>query len=970
MKIIQLIGILLLFILGYGNSYGQVIDKTYEIPGSPTGPHISGCNLVADGGFIVIGEQGYGTGFLLKVDSIGDFIWIKTFVGKHLIGDPEPTSDGGFIAQTIAVSTGLLGVNPIGDPLLAKFDSLGNIEYEIVDILQDYNNWTHGTSMYYERNNKINISSLYLEYDVNSMLALHNKIYQYNTLSGTVIDSLIDTVAVTFPAFANVDLFTAQTSSLSYHFEDSKVLLNNGKVVSIANIYTGGQVGSTPIFNMAFCIVDSFGQIETFKYQNYIPVVGDAEVLRIAQAVDGGFIVVGINAQGNFLLKLDSTGEPIWVRQNIPNVSAKWKNYYNISVLDNGNIICLESVFDYQGNYLRPVELRGYIHGFRADGETIYLAKSNGVDSIRIIIDHSLGRVYPDTIAGNIYRDLNLDCTKNVLEEGIGGIRVEAIGNFSFVAITDSFGNYSMPVDTGTYTVSVTPPSLYWTSCNPSTTVSTNSLHTTNIVNFGLQTIIDCPIMTVDIGAPFIRATGGGSVYTVFYCNNGTIDAINASVEVELDPNLNVLSTTIPIVSQVGSMYTFNIGDVGMSDCGSFRIQVIIDSTSAALWGQTYCAEAHIYPDSICIPNYWNGPIIEVDAECLVDTVAFLLENVGTPMAQPLQYFVYEDNVMFRTGNTTVLGNGGTEVILEPALPGKTYRIDVSQATGFPPLLGDTTATIAIEGCNPFGNGTFNVGFVTQLSNDNRGTFIAQDCQVGIAAYDPNDKATQPEGYGIDHSIYEDTKLDYRIRFQNTGNDTAFTVVVRDTISPFLNPATIEMGASSHNYTWNLSGQGVLEVRFSNILLVDSTTNEPASHGFFYYEIEQKANNPIGTVINNTAGIYFDYNPPIFTNTTYHTVGEDFIVVHLAIGKLYEEEIAVKVFPNPFTHFTTIQVEGKAYESLKLSVFDVTGRLVAEESSAFTNSIELQNNNFGAGIYIYHLEGDGGLINTGKLIVQ
>jgi hypothetical protein len=193
--------------------------------------------------------------------------------------------------------------------------------------------------------------------------------------------------------------------------------------------------------------------------------------------------------------------------------------------------------------------------------------------------------------------------------------------------------------------------------------------------------------MTVDIGAPFIRATGGGSAYAVSYCNNGTVDAINASIEVEIDPHLNVLSSTLPIVSQVGNLYTFDIGDVGMNDCGSFRIQVIVDSAFATVFGQTYCTEAHIYPDSICIPNYWNGPIIDVDAECLLDTVEFLLENIGAPMAQPLQYYVYEDNVMFRTGNTNVLGTGGTETILEPALPGKTYRIDVSQATGFPPLL-------------------------------------------------------------------------------------------------------------------------------------------------------------------------------------------------------------------------------------------------------------------------------------------
>lgn len=178
------------------------------------------------------------------------------------------------------------------------------------------------------------------------------------------------------------------------------------------------------------------------------------------------------------------------------------------------------------------------------------------------------------------------------------------------------------------------------------------------------------------------------------------------------------------------------------------------------------------------------------------------------------------------------------------------------------------------------------------------------------------------------------------------------------------------MGASSHPYTWNLSGQGVLEVTFNNIMLPDSNINEPASHGFFHYEIEQTTNNPIGSIINNTAAIYFDFNPPIFTNTTTHTVGENFVTINLSIGEIYEETVAIKVFPNPFSSVTTIQVEGEEYECLKLRVFDVTGRLVTTTQVHFDNKIELLKGNIQTGVYFYQLEGDGKLINTGKIIAQ
>jgi len=58
-----------------------------------------------------------------------------------------------------------------------------------------------------------------------------------------------------------------------------------------------------------------------------------------------------------------------------------------------------------------------------------------------------------------------------------------------------------------------------------------------------------------------------------------------------------------------------------------------------------------------------------------------------------------------------------------------------------------------------------------------------------------------------------------------------------------------------------------LVFHFENILLPDSTVNEPASHGFVQFRINQLTDNPIGTVIENTADIYFDLNKAIVTNT-------------------------------------------------------------------------------------------------------
>lgn len=138
-------------------------------------------------------------------------------------------------------------------------------------------------------------------------------------------------------------------------------------------------------------------------------------------------------------------------------------------------------------------------------------------------------------------------------------------------------------------------------------------------------------------------------------------------------------------------------------------------------------------------------------------------------------------------------------------------------------------------------------------------------------AYDPNDKLAHPARaeqppFSQNYTLF-DEPLRYTIRFQNTGTDTAFNVVLRDQLSEELNWETFEPGASSHPYEATLYDDGQAAFHFRNILLPDSTTNEPGSHGFVQFEIEALPGLDENTPIENTAGIYFDFNPPIITNT-------------------------------------------------------------------------------------------------------
>jgi hypothetical protein len=128
-------------------------------------------------------------------------------------------------------------------------------------------------------------------------------------------------------------------------------------------------------------------------------------------------------------------------------------------------------------------------------------------------------------------------------------------------------------------------------------------------------------------------------------------------------------------------------------------------------------------------------------------------------------------------------------------------------------------------------------------------------------SFDPNDKTVMPEG----KISFFTNELDYLIRFQNTGTDTAFKVVVVDTLPANLDVFTMKIVSASHPYTVSLN-KNIVTFTFENILLVDSFKNEKLSHGFVRFKVSPKQGVKVGDNISNKAAIYFDFNKPIITN--------------------------------------------------------------------------------------------------------
>ena len=186
-------------------------------------------------------------------------------------------------------------------------------------------------------------------------------------------------------------------------------------------------------------------------------------------------------------------------------------------------------------------------------------------------------------------------------------------------------------------------------------------------------------------------------------------------------------------------------------------------------------------------------------------------------------------------------------------------------------------------------------------------------------SFDPNDISVTPKGVGTKGAIRDTAKLDYTIRFQNMGTDTAFTVVVKSKLPNGVDFSKFQMLNASHNYSLSVKNDTIIWT-FNNILLPDNKVNEPRSHGLIRYKIHQKTGNVTGTEIKNSAAIYFDFNAPVITNEVLNTI--DNTVAGIESESNLAENGAI-LFPNPSEGQLFIQ----AKESGLLKMYNSLGSL-------------------------------------------
>ena len=950
---------------------GTLSDYAYCIDQTSDGGYIVAGNTQSNDGDVA-GNHGETDVWIVKLDSDGQISWKKTFGGSASDGAHSimQTSDAGYIfAGYTASNDGDVTGNHGGrDFWIVKLDSFGNISWQnavggnATDIAYSIDQTSDGGF----------IAAGYTQSSAGDVIGYHG---------GS------DYWVVKFDDTGNISWQKCLGGSSDEEANSIQQTTGGGYIVAGSSQSSDGDITSNHGSSDYWVVkLDATGEL---SWENSLGGSFNDVAHSVTQTSDGSYLVAGISSSSNgdvtganggrdyWLVKLDATGTIIWqsalggedtdVSYSVTETSDGGCIVAGFSTSTNGNIAGNHGDSDYwiskldnSGDFswqqtiggsstddprsIQQTEDGGYIvagYSYSEDGD---LSRNQGLS------DYWVVKLEEVSTAGTVFFDADLNCLQSSNENGIEGINL-MINPGNIVVTADYMGDWwlkSLPQ--GSYTISVDTLTSWKSSCVWNTTQSftiSNLNEFTLGPDFGMVNTNPCREPDVTIYMPFMRPCLEEQIIYVAASNGSTAtgSVMDGYIEIELDPFITVDSASLAYTDLGNNLFRFDLEDInpGKSE------QIVIYTTISCdvHLGTSLCMEANLKPVEPCVldeipsdpiiadptgntvTNFpipctlpWDKSSLSVEGWCQNDSAFFSVTNTGDfgdgDMDCYAPLWVTRNAEIVVTDSISLLG--GETIFYSFAGYSHLWKLMAEQHPLHP---GNSHPNAGVDGC-----GAHNLdppGDINDTHLDDADPVVDAYCGVVTGSYDPNDKRGFPNGETEQNYIPKNQQLQYVIRFQNTGTDTAFTVVVRDTLDVDLNIFTVVAGVSSHSYTFKMYGPRVLEWTFNDINLPDSAANQAGSNGFITFHVEQVRDLEPGTMITNDADIYFDKNAPITTNTAFHEIYEGFVSI-LGIENLEIEGKEVLIYPNPTSGYITIKSEDPIYE--KYRIYDQQGRLV------------------------------------------
>ncbi|MGV3695689.1 T9SS type A sorting domain-containing protein [Flavobacterium sp.] len=365
--------------------------------------------------------------------------------------------------------------------------------------------------------------------------------------------------------------------------------------------------------------------------------------------------------------------------------------------------------------------------------------------------------------------------------------------------------------------------------------------------------------------------------------------------------------------------------------------------------------------------NYLYFPVVNIQPHLDADVSLY-------PSGQPRPGFGYSNTISYTNNGFQAIPNGTITFAKHPSLgittisegsatqtsggftysftnlaPFETRHITVGlQVPTIPTVnLGDlVTNSVTIEINNDI-NPTNNTSSITQAI---------------VGSYDPNDK-TELHGRKIVHSSFTSNDyLYYTIQFENTGTANAEFIRIEDELNVQLDENTFEMLNASHTVNTKREGNQLVW-HFYSIDLPPTISDPIGSHGFVHFRIKPKSGYAIGDIIPNTASIYFDYNPPIVTDTFY----TEFVQ---SMGNAAFDTDAVSLSPNPASNWVTITNDTSVDKIASLAIYDISGKRIYSLTKASLDTISIDVSSFSRGMYLVEILSESNIKVVKKLLLK
>lgn len=332
-----------------------------------------------------------------------------------------------------------------------------------------------------------------------------------------------------------------------------------------------------------------------------------------------------------------------------------------------------------------------------------------------------------------------------------------------------------------------------------------------------------------------------------------------------------------------------------------------------------------------------------------IQVVPLTLPRFFTPFLYQIDYV--NQGSMSQSANITMVLPPNLNYIQSSITPGNILGQTITWS--LPNLIPLQKGSILLQ--TEFTNMNFSVGdtifiptYIDPTSNDaNPQNNQSLDTSIVVGPYDPNFKRVNRKELTA-AEVQGTPWLQYTIHFQNIGGDTAFNVLIKDTLSPMLNPATLQIVSSSAPVQFFHDPNGACSFSFLGIELPDSGTNFVGSMGYVCYRIQTKPGLQPGMVISNFADIYFDYNEPIRTDTA------NTLITYPVSVNSDTDLPNLSVFPNPVqSGYFNLQLPAQM-ESGIIEIYSVTGTKVLERQvtpSAASGIVSINVSELPNGVY-------------------